>query len=154
MKFLFYLFADTDGSTDSGSLDGGVIAGIICAVLVVLVVIVLFVCWWRYPHWFFQREKPFNYFIKVEMQPSNIYGAQHRRVSQLDSTASECDEKRSSYKRNGQSGGGGGGAEVTACPIYASIGENLDKEAATNGYVNNTHKFHRVGSDVKPLKKG
>ena len=88
------------------------------------------------------------------MQPSNSNGAQPHRVSRLDSTASECDEKKGSFKRNVPNGGGGGGAEVTACPIYASIGENLDKEAATNDYVNNTHKFHRVGSGVKPLKKG
>lgn len=134
-------------------MNGGVIAGIIIAALAVLVAIVLFVCWWRYPHWLFQREKPFDYFIKVEMQPYNQSDSS-RRVSRLDSTASESEEKRNSMKKNAQSVRGGVEAEVTACPIYASVGEKLDKEAAVNDYVNGNHKFHRLGSDVKPLKKG
>lgn len=139
-------------------MDGGVIAGIICAVIAVLLAVVLFICWWHYPHWFFQREKPFNHFIKVEMQPYNQYG-ENRRVSRLESTASECEEKRRSLRNTGSanSSRGVGGADVTACPIYSSIGADMDKESTTNGYVqyvNGFQKLHRHDSDIKPLKKG
>ena len=135
-------------------MGGGVIAGIICAVIAVLLALILFICWWRHPHWFFQREKPFNSFIKVEMQPYNHYqGSQ--RVSRVSSAASECEEKRLSFRNRTHSGVGSAGADVTPCPIYASVGENMDKESTTNGNVNSTHKcLHRHGSDLKPLKKG
>lgn len=136
-------------------MDGGVIAGIVCAVIAVLLAVALFICWWRYPHWFFHREKPFNHFIKVEMQPYNQYD-ENRRVSRVESTASECEEKRSSLRNTGNTNSSRrvGGADVTACPIYASVGTDMDNESNTNGYVNGSQKLHRHGSDIKPVKKG
>lgn len=107
----------------------------------------LFICWWRFPH-LFQRDKAINYFIKVEMQP---YGSPRR----VNSNVSEYVEKANNVRNRYQNGTGVSHAEVTACPIYASIGENLEKpNPETHVYVNYSHKFHRLGSDVKPLKKG
>lgn len=144
-----FVYTEAGTGTVSKSMDGGVIAGIICAVVAVLLAIGLFICWWRYPHWFFQREKPFNSFIKVEMQPYNHYHAP-RRVSRVDSNASECEEKRYSFRNNAHNAT----ADVTACPIYASIADSTENEATVNGSVSSTHKFHRHSSDMKPLKKG
>ena len=154
--FDFHSYSGTGDGSSSGSLDGGVIVGIICAVIAVLLAVVLFICWRRYPHWFFQREKPFNSFIKVEVKPYSHYQAP-QRVSRLDSTASENEEKRYSFKNNVYNDIGGGGADVTACPIYASIHsiqDNMDKAASAGGELNNLSKCHRHNSEQKPPKKG
>ena len=135
-------------------MDGGVIAGIICAVIAVLLAIALFICWKCYPHLLFHREKPFNSFIKVEVKPYAQYHAP-QRVSRLDSTVSENEEKRYSFKNNLCSEGGAGGADVTACPIYASIQENLNKsDDSPDGNLNNLSKCQRHNSEQKPPKKG
>ena len=138
-------------------MDGGVIAAIICAVIAVLLAVALFICWRRYPHWFLQREKPFNSFIKVEVKPYSRYQTP-QRVSRLDSTGSENEEKRYSFKNNvyNEAGGGGvgGGAEVTICPIYASIQDNLNKEAVKSDEQNNIPKCQRHNSEHKSSKKG
>lgn len=133
-------------------MDGGVIAGIICAVIAVLLAVVLFICWKRYPHLIFQREKPFNSFIKVELKPYPHYQAAPQRVSRLDSTASDNEEKRYSFKNKLSSEGGGGGADVTACPIYASIQENLNKNPSETDELNNLSKCNRHNSEQKPKK--
>ena len=146
-----YLLTEAGSGSDGDSMDGGVIAGIICAVIAVLLAIVLFICWWRYPHWFLKREKPFNYFIKVEMQNDTLNHSS-RRVSRLDSTASESQENTVRYVSKNTAPSGG--ADVTACPIYASIGDNIENEATANGNVQGTRKLYRHGSDIKPLKKG
>lgn len=150
---IYISYSDPAAGASSGSLDGGVIAGIICAVIAVLLAVVLFICWRHYPHLIFQREKPFNSFIKVEVKPYAHYQAP-QRVSRLDSTASENEEKRYSFKNNLCSEGGGGGADVTACPIYASIQDNLNKKASAGEELNDLSKFHRHNSQLKPPKKG
>lgn len=121
--------------------------------IAVVLAVVLFICWKRYPHLIFQREKPFNSFIKIEVKPYAHYQAP-QRVSRLDSTASENEEKRYSFKNNMCSEGGGGGADVTACPIYASIQDNLNKEPSAGNEYNNPSKCHRHSSEQKPPKKG
>ena len=134
-------------------MDGGVIAGIICAVIAVLLAIALFICWKCYPHLLFQREKPFNSFIKVEVKPYAHYHAP-QRVSRLDSTVSDSEEKRYSFKNIMCSKGGDAGADVTICPIYASIQENLDKSDSADGNLNNVSKCQRHTSEQKPPRKG
>lgn len=121
--------------------------------IAVLLAVVLFICWKRYPHLIFQREKPFNSFIKVELKPYPHYQAP-QRVSRLDSTASDNEEKRYSFKNKLSSEGGGGGADVTVCPIYASIQDSLDKKASETDELNNLSKCHRHNSEQKPPKKG
>lgn len=143
------LAVQRNGESDSSSIDGGVIAGIIFGALAVLVIVVLFICWWRFPYWLpvLHRDKPFNYFIKVEMQPA----ASPQRVER---NASAYEQKKNNQRHDSHNGSGVRHADVTACPIYASVGEKLDvPKPETHVYVNNTHKFHRLGSDVKPLKK-
>lgn len=146
-------YSDPGASSSSGSMDGGVIAGIIFAVIAVLLAITLFICWKCYPHLLFQREKPFNSFIKVEVKPYAHYHAP-QRVSRLDSTASENEEKRYSFKNNLCSEGGGGGADVTVCPIYASIQDNLNKKDSADGNLNNLSKCQKHNSEQKSPKKG
>ena len=151
-SFLRYLGKGT--VTGNGSLSGGVIAAIICAVVAVLVAVALFICCKRYPHWFSQREKPFNSFIKVEVKP---YARHHtpQRVSRLDSTASENEEKRYSFKNNVYNEAGGkSGAEVTICPIYASIQGDLNKGTIKSDEQNNIPKGERLYSEHKSSKKG
>ena len=98
----------------------------------------------------FQRDRAINHFIKVEMKP---YGSPRR----VNSNVSEFVEKANNARNRYQNGTGvsHAHAEVTACPIYASIGENLgESKPETHVYVNHSHKFHRLGSEAKPLKKG
>ena len=123
------------------------IAAIICAVIAVLLAIAFFICWKCYPH-LFHREKPFNSFIKVEVKPYAHYHAP-QRVSRLDSTVSENEEKRYSFKNNMCSEGGVRGADVTACPIYASVQENLNKSDSADGNLNNLSKPPKKGMNVK-----
>lgn len=140
---------EEDGTFVSDSLSGGEIAGIICAVLaVVLIILSLFICWCRFPH-LFQRNKAINHFIKVEMKP---YGSPRRVNSNVSEFVEKANNARNRYL-NG-TGVSHAHAEVTACPIYASIGENLgESKPETHVYVNHSHKFHRLGSETKPLKK-
>ena len=73
----------------------------------------------------------------------------------VERNASAYEQKKNNLRHDSHNGSGVRHADVTACPIYASVGEKLDvPKPETHVYVNNTHKFHRLGSDVKPLKKG
>ena len=142
--------------SDDPSMDGGIIAGIVCAVLALLLAVALFVCWRLKPHWVFHRQTPFNTFIKVELKPYSHYQAP-QRVSRLESSGSDSEEKRYSFKNNmfqNMKGGGGEAGDVNACPIYASIQDDLKKESSkSNNSVNHSNcSLH--GPDKRHSKKG
>lgn len=106
-------------------LNVGSIIGIICAALVVLLSIVLFICWRRGYCVLSRVQKPLSSFIHVELKPYSRYQNNLRRVSRLSGSI-DSDEGKADIPNNTLNCEG---ADVTACPIYASIHDNLNKNS-------------------------